>query len=155
MKEVKPPKKPLLFYYGIVLAVIFAFNLLVYPMLLKAQVKEVDYGTFMKAIEEQKIDRVQVEDTQIVFTEKEDDAIYKTGVMDDRAAVSGRGNFCKRYRPDHFAGVELCSYRDCADPDFYGIGTVYEQKADGTGGRKECDVFWYGKEQCQSICAVN
>ena len=83
MKEVKPPKKPLLFYYGIVLAVIFAFNLLVYPMLLKAQVKEVDYGTFMKAIEEQKIDRVQVEDTQIVFTEKEDDAIYKTGVMDD------------------------------------------------------------------------
>lgn len=83
MKEVKTPKSRCLFYYGIVLAVIFVFNLLVYPMLLKAQVKEVDYGTFMKAIEEQKIDRVQVEDTQIVFTEKEDDAIYKTGVMDD------------------------------------------------------------------------
>ena len=83
MKEVKAPKKPLIFYYGMVLAVIFVFNLLVYPMLLKAQVKEVDYGTFMKAIEEQKIDRVQVEDTQIVFTEKEDDVVYKTGVMDD------------------------------------------------------------------------
>lgn len=70
MKEVKTPKKPLLFYYGIVLAVIFVFNLLVYPMLLKAQVKEVDYGTFMKAIEEQKIDRVQVEDTRLYLPRK-------------------------------------------------------------------------------------
>ena len=83
MKEVKTPKKPLLYYYGIVLAVIFVFNLLVYPMLMKAQVKEVDYGTFMKAIADEKIDRVQVEDTQIVFTEKDDDSIYKTGVMED------------------------------------------------------------------------
>ena len=83
MKEVKPPKKPLLFYYGIVLAVIFAFNLLVYPMLLKAQVKEVDYGTFMTMTENGEIGKVEIESNQILFTDKDGKTIYKTGVMND------------------------------------------------------------------------
>ncbi len=83
MKEVKSPKKPLLFYYGIVLLVILVFNLVVSPLLLRAQVQEVDYGTFMKMIEEKNIGSVEVEDTQILFTDKGGTQIYKTGEMND------------------------------------------------------------------------
>ena len=71
MKEVKSPKKPLLFYYGIVLLVILVFNLVVSPLLLRAQVQEVDYGTSMKMIEEKNIGSVEVEDSQILFTDKD------------------------------------------------------------------------------------
>ena len=84
MKEVKSPKKPLFYYYGIVLLIIIVFNVLVTPMLTKTMVKEVDYGTFMSKIEDKKIDDVQIEDNQILFTDKDDvKTIYKTGVMDD------------------------------------------------------------------------
>ena len=83
MKEVKTPKKPLLYYYGIVLLIIFLFNLLVTPILSQRQVTEVDYGTFMDMIEEQNIGVVQVEDTQIVFTDKEGSQVYATGPMED------------------------------------------------------------------------
>ena len=72
MKEVKSPKKPLLYYYGIVLLIIIVFNVLVTPMLTKTMVKEVDYGTFMSKIEDKKIDDVQIEDNQILFTDKDD-----------------------------------------------------------------------------------
>ena len=83
MKEVKSPKKPLLFYYGIVLLVILVFNLVVSPLLLRAQVQEVDYGTFMKMIEEKNSGSVEVEDSQILFTDKDGTQIYKTGEMND------------------------------------------------------------------------
>ena len=83
MKEVKSPKKPLLYYYCIVLLIIFLFNLLVAPLLAQNQVIEVDYGTFMDMIEEGDIGIVQVEDTQIVFTNKDETQIYETGPMDD------------------------------------------------------------------------
>ena len=81
MKEVKSPKKPLLYYYGIVLLIIIVFNVLVTPMLTKTMVKEVDYGTFMKMIEEKNIGEVEVDDSQIVFTAKDGKNIYKTGAM--------------------------------------------------------------------------
>ena len=83
MKEVKSPKKPLIYYYVIVLLVLAAFNLFVSPLLLSRQVTEVDYGTFMSMTEKKNIGRVEVEDSQIIFTDKNNDNIYKTGVMDD------------------------------------------------------------------------
>ncbi len=83
MKEVKSPKKPLLYYYGIVLLIIFAFNLLVAPMLTQSQVTEVDYGTFMDMIDQGDIGIVQVEDSQIVFTDKDETKVYTTGPMED------------------------------------------------------------------------
>ena len=84
MKEVKSPKKPLIFYYGIALLVIVLFNVIVSPMLVKARVTEVDYGTFMSMIEQKKIGNVEVEDDQIIFTNKDDaKKIYKTGAMND------------------------------------------------------------------------
>ena len=84
MKEVKSPKKPLIFYYGIALLVIVLFNVIVSPLLVKARVKEVDYGTFMSMIEQKKIGNVEVDDDQIIFTDKDDaKKIYKTGAMND------------------------------------------------------------------------
>ena len=83
MKEVKLPKKPLIYYYGIVLLIIFLFNILITPMLAQGQVVEVDYGTFMDMIEAKKIGTVQVEDNQILFTDKESAVVYKTGAMED------------------------------------------------------------------------
>ena len=83
MKEVKSPKKPLIYYYVIVLLVLAAFNFFISPLLLSRQVTEVDYGTFMSMTEKKNIGRVEVEDSQIIFTDKNNDNIYKTGVMDD------------------------------------------------------------------------
>lgn len=83
MKEVKSPKKPLIYYYVIVLLVLATFNFFVSPLLLSRQVTEVDYGTFMSMTEKKNIGRVEVEDSQIIFTDKNNDNIYKTGVMDD------------------------------------------------------------------------
>ena len=83
MKEVKAPKRPLIYYYGIVLLIIMLFNMLVTPMLTQKQVVEVDYGTFMDMIEEKDIGVVQVEDSQILFTNKDGTVVYKTGPMED------------------------------------------------------------------------
>ena len=83
MKEVKSPKKPLIYYYGIVLLVLIVFNVFVTPLLTQKRTTEVDYGTFMKMIEEKKIGHVQVEDDQILFSDKDDKNLYKTSVMDD------------------------------------------------------------------------
>ena len=83
MKEVKSPKKPLLYYYGIILLVILLFNLIVSPLLMQQQVTEVDYGTFMRMIEEKNIGKVQVDSDEIVFTDKDGKTVYSTGAMDD------------------------------------------------------------------------
>ena len=83
LQEVKSPKKPLLYYYGVVLLVLLVFNLIVTPLLLKEEVTEVDYGTFMSMTEEKNIGEVQVEDQQIVFTDKDGKNVYQTNAMDD------------------------------------------------------------------------
>lgn len=83
MKEVKSPRKPLIYYYGIVLLVLLLFNLLVTPLLSQRQVQEVDYGTFMSMIDEKNIGEVEVSDSSIVFTDKEGTTVYETGAMED------------------------------------------------------------------------
>ena len=83
MNEVKSPKKPLVYYYAIVILVILALNFLAVPWLSQRQVKEVDYGTFMTMTENQEIGRVEVQNNQILFTNKDDSQVYKTGLMDD------------------------------------------------------------------------
>ena len=83
MKEVKSPKKPLIYYYGVVLLVILIFNMVVSPLLVNSRVKEVDYGTFMKMIEDKNIGSVEVDDSEIIFTDKDETQIYKTGEMND------------------------------------------------------------------------
>ena len=83
MKEVKSPKKPLIYYYGIALLLVLLFNLVVAPFLTRAAVEEVDYGTFMKMTEDKNIGTVEIDDSEIVFIDKENKKIYKTGEMND------------------------------------------------------------------------
>ena len=83
MKEVKSPKKPLIYYYAIVLLVLMVFNSLILPLIAKRQIKEVDYGTFMTMTEKGEIGKVEIESNQILFTDKGGETIYKTGVMND------------------------------------------------------------------------
>lgn len=83
MNEIKKPKKPLIFYYGIALAIMLLFNLFAMPQLIQQRVKEVDYGTFMSMTEKKKIGLVEVRDNEIVFTDKSEKQIYKTGIMND------------------------------------------------------------------------
>ena len=84
MQEVKQPnKKPFIFYYMIALIAIILINSLLVPQIAQRAVKEVDYNTFMQMTYDKKIDEVQIQDNQIVFTAKDDKIIYKTGLMDD------------------------------------------------------------------------
>ena len=83
MKEVKTPKKPLAIYYAIVLLVLVLLNFVLVPWMSERQVKEVDYGTFMSMTEDKDIGRVDVESNQIIFTDKDEKQIYKTGLMND------------------------------------------------------------------------
>ncbi|MGM9628435.1 MAG: ATP-dependent zinc metalloprotease FtsH [Faecousia sp.] len=87
MNEVKKPKKPLLYYYCIVMLVLMLFNFLAMPKLMERQVREVDYGTFMSMTEEGNIGQVDIQSNQIVFTDKEGTQIYKTGLVDDPGRV--------------------------------------------------------------------
>ena len=86
MKEVKPPKKPLMYYYSIALMVLLLFNFIAVPWMAERQVKEVDYGTFMTMTEKKNIKEVEIETNQIVFTDN-DGNYYKTGRMDDDGLV--------------------------------------------------------------------
>ena len=83
MKEVKSPKKPLIYYYCIVLLVLMVFNSFIVPLIARQQIKEVDYGTFMSMTEKGEIGKVEIESNQILFTDKDGETIYKTGVMND------------------------------------------------------------------------
>ena len=83
MKEVKSPKKPLAYYYVIIVSILLLFNLFFAPSLMRRQVQEVDYGTFMSMIDEKNIGKVEVEDSEILFTDKDNTKIYTTGAMND------------------------------------------------------------------------
>ena len=83
MNEVKKPKKPLIYYYSLVLLVLMLFNFLAMPAIMERQIKEVDYGTFMTMTEEKNIGQVDIQDNQIIFTDKEGTQIYKTGILED------------------------------------------------------------------------
>ena len=93
MNEIKTPKKPLIVYYAIAILVVLLINTLLVPMVSQARVKYVDYGTFIQMTEEDKISEVQVQDNQIIFVTKEDEAnknavYYRTGKMDDPELTS-------------------------------------------------------------------
>ncbi|MGI6012079.1 MAG: ATP-dependent zinc metalloprotease FtsH [Ruminococcus sp.] len=85
MNEVKQPKKPLIYYYTIVMIVLLLFNILALPWLSQRQIKEVDYSTFITMTENREIGQVEIqsEDNQILFTDKDNETVYKTGMVDD------------------------------------------------------------------------
>ena len=85
MKEVRPPKRPLIFYYCVAMLVLLLFNFLAMPWMAKQQVREVDYGTFMDMAENHQLGQVEIQETenQIVFTDKDNTAVYTTGMVPD------------------------------------------------------------------------
>ena len=87
MKEVKQPKKPLIFYYLVVILALMLFNALIMPWFTQGQIQEVDYGTFMDMTKAKEIGLVEVQDNQILFTDKDETTVYKTGVMFDPGLV--------------------------------------------------------------------
>ena len=87
MNEIKKPKKPLIFYYTLVLVIIILINSLLVPWMAKMQIKEVDYGTFMTMTDNKEIGKVEIQSNQILFTNKDESVIYKTGVIEDPGLV--------------------------------------------------------------------
>ena len=83
MNEVKTPKKNWFYYYTIVLLILIILNTFIMPLIQQHSVKEVDYGTFISMTEKKEIGKVEIESNQIVFTNKDESQIYKTGLMDD------------------------------------------------------------------------
>ncbi|MCM3728253.1 ATP-dependent zinc metalloprotease FtsH [Neobacillus cucumis] len=86
MKQVKPPKKPLIFYYGITIVIILLLNSFIFPLITNHSVKEVDYGTFLTMVDKGKVKQVEIEDNTITFksTAKK---LYKTGTIEDPQLV--------------------------------------------------------------------
>ena len=87
MQEVKRPKRPLIFYYVVMILVILLFNCIVAPYIAGKAISDVDYGTFMTMTENGEIGKVQLQRNQIIFTSKDESSIYRTGVMDDPGLV--------------------------------------------------------------------
>ena len=88
MKQVQKPKKPMIFYYVIALAVILLLNLLLFPRLLEPKVTEVDYGKFLQMVDNNEVSEVQIQSSEIIFSDKASPAnYYKTGVMNDYKLV--------------------------------------------------------------------
>lgn len=153
MKEVKSPKKPLIYYYGIALLIVLLFNLIVAPMLSSGQVVEVDYGTFMDKIDDKSIDQVEIEDNKILFTEKGNDAIYKTGVMNDptlteRLHESG-AEFAKEIEETMSPFLSLLLTFVLPLLIFIGIGQYMSRKLMEQAGGKNSMAFGMGKSNAK------
>ena len=87
MNEVKTPKKPLAFYYMVVMLILLLFNFIALPQLVARSVKEVDYGKFMTMTKDKQIGEVQIQSDEIIFTDKDTKQVYRTGLMDDPGLV--------------------------------------------------------------------
>lgn len=154
MKEVKSPKKPLIFYYGIALLVIVLFNVIVSPLLIKARVVEVDYGTFMSMIEQKKIGNVEVKNDQIIFTEKDNEkVIYKTSAMNDptltqRLYDSG-AKFSKDIETTTSPIVSFLLTFVLPLLIFIGLGQYMAKKLMEQAGGKDSLAFGFGKSNAK------
>lgn len=154
MKEVKSPKRPLLYYYGIVLLVVLLFNLIVTPFLTQAQIIEVDYGTFMQMIEDSDIGQVEVTDSEILFTDKDNTTVYQTGVMDDptlteRLYASG-ATFTKEIEQSSSTFLNLLLSFVVPILIFVGIGQYMSKRlTEQTGGKNAMQFGGFGKSNAK------
>ena len=152
MKEVKSPKKPLIYYYVLVLAILCLFNLIVSPMLMRPQIDEVDYGTFMDMIEEKDVGVVEVTSTEITFTNKDNTKVYETGAMYDPTLTERL----------HEAGATFDSVSDNGSPIlsflltfvlplviFIGLGQYMSKKMMEQMGGKNSMSFGMGKSNAR------
>ena len=152
MNEVKTPKKPLIFYYGIAMVVLLLLNMLVMPLITQQRVEEVDYGTFIKMTENKEIGQVEIEENQILFTNKDKSKIYKTGLLNDDGLVQ-RGVLWRNRGADVPAD-ELYYKLGAANRNLYCAGADFVAAAHEEDGRAERHELQHGQEQRESVCAV-
>ena len=155
MHEVKKPKKPLIYYYVIVLAILMLFNLLFMPWVAERQIKEVGYETFMQMTEEENIGRVEIdrEENEITFTDKEETAVYKTGMVDDpdltqRLYESG-ARFSGQIIEQTSPWLLLLLYWILPILVFVGIGQYMSKKMMERAGGKDSMMFGMGKSNAK------
>lgn len=153
MKEVKSPKKPLIYYYVVVIATILIFNMIVFPLLSNRMVTEVDYGTFISMTEEGNIGQVKVESNQIIFTNKDDSMVYRTGVMDDpnlteRLYHSG-AKFAKNIETETSPFLSLLITGLLPFVFFLIIGRIISKKMGQQLGGKNSMMFGMGKSNAK------
>jgi len=153
MKEVKSPKKPLIYYYVVVIATILIFNMIVFPLLSNRMVTEVDYGTFISMTEEGNIGQVKVESNQIIFTNKDDSVVYRTGVMDDpnlteRLYHSG-AKFAKNIETETSPFLSLLITGLLPFVFFLIIGRIISKKMGQQLGGKNSMMFGMGKSNAK------
>lgn len=154
MKEIKQPKRPLLFYYGIVLLIIVLFNLIIMPMIVQRQIKEVDYGTFMTMTEEGDVGQVEIQSNMIIFTNADDSQVYRTGLVDDpnraerlhEAGVSFSSEIVEETSPL----LSFLLYWILPILIFFGLGQALSKKVmDKAGGGANSMMFNMGKSNAK------
>lgn len=156
MKEVKSPKKPFIYYYGVVLLILFLFNFLLMPWIGQRQIREVDYNTFLSMTEEGQVGRVEIQqqDNRILFTDKEETAVYKTAMVEDPDLTA------RLYEAGiSFAGEEiketslLVSILSWVLPllIFIGLGQVMSRRLMKKAGEGNSMMFGMGKSNARSM----
>ena len=160
MKQVQKPRKPLIVYYLIAIAVLILFNSFVFPAIVGGNVEEVDYGTFLTMVENKEVSKVQLEGESIYFTDKsEDSRQYETTRFDDPDLVNRLEKAgCKFGRvADRQMSPFLSMLLSIVIPMIiHSPRTVFvtsTHEKDGRSGRRK-PVYAVWKEQCKSICAV-
>ncbi|MDO4303716.1 MAG: ATP-dependent zinc metalloprotease FtsH [Bacillota bacterium] len=154
MEEIKKPKKPLIYYYCIALALLLLFNFILMPFMMRRQIRQVDYSTFMSMIEEKKIGQVEIQDNQILFTDKDGSAIYKTGLVYDptlterlyEAGAAFSGEIMEETSPF----LNMLLYWILPTVIFIGIGQyMYKKLLKKAGGGGDFMSFGMGKSNAK------
>ena len=155
MNEVKEPKKPIIFYYMIVMVVLLLFNALTMPWLLERKIQNVGYNTFLSMTEEKNIGYVEIDNQEntITFTDKNNEAIYKTAMVEDPdltqrlydAGASFAGTEMKQASP------LLSIFMTWVLPliIFIGIGQFMSKKMMERVGGKDSMMFGMGKSNAK------
>ena len=153
MNEVKKPRKPLAFYYMIALIVLFLLNFLLMPYLERQRVKQVDYGTFMTMTEDKAVGKVEVQDNQILFTDKDGQQIYKTGKMDDAGLVdrlhASGAEFTSEIVEELSPFMSILLSWILPMVIFIGIGQLLAKKFLDKAGGKNSMMFGMGKSNAK------
>lgn len=155
MNEVKTPKKPLIYYYCIVMLCLFLFNALITPRILERQIKKVDYGTFISMTENGEIGRVDLQEQEnyILFTDKDETTVYKTAMVDDpdltkrlyEAGVSFYGEEIEQMSPL----LSIFLYWILPILVFIAIGQFMYKKMMNKAGGKDAMMFGMGKSNAK------
>lgn len=148
MKEVKTPRKPLAIYYALVLLMLLLLNFVLLPWMEERQIKEVDYGTFMTMTEEKNIGRVDIESNQIIFTDKDETQVYKTGLMNDTGLTErlydAGATFSSEIVEQSSPVLNFLIWFVLPIILFSAIGNQMKQKADGKAGGRPGSMMFGG-----------